>query len=162
MYKELSIGDTEIGSQESCASSSCTTETRKTTRKQTVERESWTWIVATVIEYLEEFERTILEANALKYPDSSKISNPRPGLNQSVKNILVSTKEPTNYREWCRDVIHFAQKDYTNKTGVTIRVTLSVWLFLLSFILSLFVYCLLLLFTFLVSRGSCLFLRLLV
>ena len=52
-----------------------------------------------VIEYLAEFDRTMLEANALKDPDSSKILNARRGLNQSIKNILVSTKDPTTYRE---------------------------------------------------------------
>ena len=70
---------------------------------------------ATVIDYLADVDRTILEANALSYADSSKISCARRGLNQELKDVLVAVREPTTYPEWCRDIIHIAQKASTNK-----------------------------------------------
>ena len=84
---------------------------------------------------------------------------PRIRFSDTVVCSEFSPDEPPEH--FCPSPHHFSRLSLNVQT-VTIRVTLSVWLFLLSFILSLFVYCLLLLFTFLVSRGSCLFLRLLV
>ena len=51
--------------------------------------------------FLAEFDRTVLEAEAIMWDDAAKISYLKRALNQDIRRLLITVEEPKSYTGFC-------------------------------------------------------------